>query len=198
MLGKKGEIGLVQVMPPTAGHYPRYDPYDVYDNIAIGAVFLKKCLITFSGNRAAAVGAYNCGPNRMRQYIEEGRPLPLSTLNYIVKCGYSIKEIPYVDNGRGPGKKTTESVGTVREHRRDGPEGRHRTNSITSNGKRSKRGKRRNGEKAGIYSGSDVSSTGLVGSLLDDTIVKPSHLASDNLDSSAITSNTPLTTLKPL
>jgi len=81
-----GAMGLMQVMPGTYNEL-RYahglggDPYDPHDNIMAGTAYIREMydLYGFPG----FLGAYNAGPERYRQYVEEGRPLPRETQRYM-------------------------------------------------------------------------------------------------------------------
>ena len=65
-----GAFGLTQIMPGTAGDlgiYPAY--YDSpYIQVEGGARYLSQMLAMFDGNVVFALGAYNAGPGRIREY----------------------------------------------------------------------------------------------------------------------------------
>lgn len=79
-LSPKGAIGLAQLMPGTARSLGVSDPWNVVQNLRGGARYLRRQLDEF-GRYDLALGAYNAGPGRIRQY---GRVPPFrETLAYV-------------------------------------------------------------------------------------------------------------------
>jgi len=78
-----GARGLAQFMPETARQYG----VDVRnpDSSIKGMANYMKDLTTQFGDPILAAGAYNAGPGRMREYLENGRPLPAETVNHMRK-----------------------------------------------------------------------------------------------------------------
>jgi hypothetical protein len=79
---------LMQIMPDTwADLRIRYrlgrDPFDPRDNILGGTAYLREMYDRFGS--PGFLAAYNAGPERYRQHVEDGRPLPRETRNYIAK-----------------------------------------------------------------------------------------------------------------
>lgn len=79
-LSPAGARGLMQLMPDTAAQVSRDiglsdpGPYDVLDpelNIRLGSTYLRDKLTRYGGNRLAATAAYNAGPSRVDQWLEE-------------------------------------------------------------------------------------------------------------------------------
>ena len=71
-----GAEGLMQVMPATArtlagGNANLLDPAS---NVRIGSEYLQRLQGQFPGNAAAAIAAYNAGPNRVRAWLAAGDP----------------------------------------------------------------------------------------------------------------------------
>ncbi|KMS60574.1 lytic transglycosylase [Sphingobium baderi LL03] len=84
-----GAMGLMQIMPGTwanlrARHGLGRDPYNVRDNIMVGAAYLRAMHDRY-GNATAMLAAYNAGPGRYDEYLSRGRPLPTETLAYLEK-----------------------------------------------------------------------------------------------------------------
>lgn len=81
-----GAMGLMQVMPGTYDEL-RYahglgpDAYEPRDNILAGAAYIREMYDLYG--YPGFLGAYNAGPERYRQYVEEGRPLPRETERYM-------------------------------------------------------------------------------------------------------------------
>jgi hypothetical protein len=87
-VSSEGAMGLMQIMPDTwADLRIRYrlgrDPFDPRDNILGGTAYLREMYDRFGS--PGFVAAYNAGPERYRQHVEDGRPLPRETRNYIAK-----------------------------------------------------------------------------------------------------------------
>jgi soluble lytic murein transglycosylase len=75
-----GALGMMQVMPATARHVARtlrlhFDKRrlttDQHYNVTIGRAYLDGLLGDFSGSYVLAIGAYNAGPSRVRQWIRD-------------------------------------------------------------------------------------------------------------------------------
>ncbi|MBA3533351.1 MAG: transglycosylase SLT domain-containing protein, partial [Ardenticatenales bacterium] len=80
-VGRDGDMGLMQIMPPTweqiAPQVGVSDPYDPYSNALAGAAFLRY-LIDYSQAQGQtelywALLAYNWGPTNMQQHVRAGR-----------------------------------------------------------------------------------------------------------------------------
>ena len=89
VIGDDGELGLMQLLPATYKQkkYRHLNPSNSFENISIGIYVLQNCVNSFPDDLAAAVGAYNCGPRRMRHCLEGIRRLPKRTRLYIKKFG---------------------------------------------------------------------------------------------------------------
>jgi hypothetical protein len=78
-----GARGLAQFMPETARQYG-VDVRNPDSSIKGMANYMMDLTQQF-GDPIIAAGAYNAGPGRMREYLENGRPLPAETVNHMRK-----------------------------------------------------------------------------------------------------------------
>lgn len=76
----KGAIGMMQLMPATAGDLG-VDPRDPAQNARGGAAYLRQMLAMFDNNVELAVAAYNAGPNAVRKH--NGVPPYAETRAYV-------------------------------------------------------------------------------------------------------------------
>lgn len=81
-----GAMGLMQLMPQTyADMRSRYglrsDPYEPHDNIMAGTGYIS--ILARKYGAPAFLAAYNAGPQRLEDYLYEGRQLPNETVNYV-------------------------------------------------------------------------------------------------------------------
>ena len=76
----KGAIGMMQLMPATAGDLG-VDPRDPAQNARGGAAYLRQMLAMFDNNVELAVAAYNAGPAAVRKH--KGVPPYAETRAYV-------------------------------------------------------------------------------------------------------------------
>jgi soluble lytic murein transglycosylase len=78
-VSKSGARGLMQLMPGTASHIAksRQLPYsadrlltDSGYNLTLGRAYLEELLDRFSGSYVLSIAAYNAGPARVRQWVD--------------------------------------------------------------------------------------------------------------------------------
>lgn len=82
VLSPKGAIGLMQLMPATAGKLG-VDPSIARQNALGGATFLRELLLKYKGDSVLTLAAYNAGPAAVTRY--KGVPPYLETRRYILK-----------------------------------------------------------------------------------------------------------------
>lgn len=88
-----GAMGLMQVMPGTWSYLTgRYNlgrnPHDPAMNIMAGTAYIREMYEEFGS--PGFLYAYNAGPGRYRQFLEEGRTLPDETIRYVAMIGPRI------------------------------------------------------------------------------------------------------------
>lgn len=120
-----GARGLMQLMPATARYTARreglaYDPTQLVDpayNLTLGSSYLGELIDQFGGSYVLAVAAYNAGPSRSRQWIEDwGDPrsaevdvvdwvelIPFAeTRNYVMRVMENLQVYRHRMNGGEP------------------------------------------------------------------------------------------------
>jgi soluble lytic murein transglycosylase-like protein len=103
----RGAIGLMQLMPATAGQMYVEDPVDPAQNILGGTRYLRHLANEFAGDMMLVIAAYNAGPDAVRKY--RGVPPYEETRQYVKKVlGY------YAELKRTGAKTTPASVGGSR------------------------------------------------------------------------------------
>jgi hypothetical protein len=85
-LSAQGAMGLMQIMPMTWTELRlRYglgaDPYYPRDNITAGAAYLREMHDRYG--EPGFLAAYNAGPDRYKEHVATGRPLPAETVSYM-------------------------------------------------------------------------------------------------------------------
>ncbi len=81
-----GAMGLMQLMPATyADLETQYglgsDPFEPHDNIMAGTAYISQMYQKYGA--PAFLAAYNAGPQRLDDYLSQGRPLPNETVDYV-------------------------------------------------------------------------------------------------------------------
>ena len=93
-----GAMGLMQVMPETYDDIRyRYglgeDAYEPHDNIQAGAAYMREMYDIYGS--PGFLAAYNAGPRRLDDYLDNIRPLPEETRRYVAEIGpYVIHSYP--------------------------------------------------------------------------------------------------------
>ena len=78
----KGALGLMQLMPETAGELGVDDPFDAAQNVEGGAQYLRQLMDRFHDDLTLALAAYNAGPTRVSAN-PPAVPLIPETQNYV-------------------------------------------------------------------------------------------------------------------
>ncbi len=82
-VSSKGALGLMQLMPGTAGEMYVQDPVDPRQNISGGTRYLRQLANQFGGDMMLVLAAYNAGPEAVRKY--HGVPPFDETRQYVRK-----------------------------------------------------------------------------------------------------------------
>jgi len=67
-ISHKGAVGLMQLMPETAGQMFVEDPVDPAQNIMGGTRYLRQLANEFAGDMVLVLAAYNAGPDAVRKH----------------------------------------------------------------------------------------------------------------------------------
>ena len=99
-VSRKGAQGIAQFMPETAIEKGLANPFDPMQALPASARFLRELHLQF-GNLGFVAAAYNAGPRRVIDWLENRATLPRETRDYVVRVtGLSVdtwRNIP-VDN----------------------------------------------------------------------------------------------------
>ncbi|HUI12446.1 MAG TPA: lytic transglycosylase domain-containing protein [Xanthobacteraceae bacterium] len=91
-VSRKGAEGIAQFMPATADYRGLVDPFDPLEALKNSASYLHDLQQKF-GNLGLAAAAYNAGPGRVSAYLDNHRPLPGETRNYVaIITGWTVDE----------------------------------------------------------------------------------------------------------
>lgn len=82
-ISKRGAVGLMQIMPATAGDLGVEDLFNPVHNVNAGVRYFKRLLNQFNGDLRLALAAYNAGSRKVKKY--QGIPPFKSTQCYIQK-----------------------------------------------------------------------------------------------------------------
>ncbi len=82
-ISHKGAVGLMQLMPDTAGQMFVEDPVDPAQNIMGGTRYLRQLANEFAGDMVLVLAAYNAGPDAVRKH--KGVPPYDETRLYVKK-----------------------------------------------------------------------------------------------------------------
>lgn len=107
-ISRRGAVGLMQLMPPTAAKLEVANIHDPLQNIQGGAKQLRHLLNLYHGNLRLALAAYNAGVHRVKDDVPRIR----ETMVYIQKVLASYQtyqdhySVPIENNGKSAAKAT--------------------------------------------------------------------------------------------
>jgi hypothetical protein len=91
VVSKKGAVGIAQFMPKVAVESGLADPFDPMQAIPASARFLQRLWLQF-GNLGFVAAAYNAGPRRVIEWLENRGSLPRETHGYVMRVtGLSVE-----------------------------------------------------------------------------------------------------------
>lgn len=82
-VSRVGAKGLMQIMPKNMKELNIKDPFNPYENIMGGALYLRNMLTRFDGQLVLALAAYNAGPTVVERYNDV--PPYHETRNFVEK-----------------------------------------------------------------------------------------------------------------
>ena len=94
IVSRAGAVGLMQILPRTyqaiaAEHKLGANPFDARDNIMAGAAYQRQLQQKYG--YPAMFAAYNAGPGRLQDHLENGVRLPAETRAYVGSIAKSLK-----------------------------------------------------------------------------------------------------------
>jgi soluble lytic murein transglycosylase-like protein len=103
----RGAVGLMQLMPETAGQMYVEDPVDPAQNIMGGTRYLRQLANEFGGDMMLVLAAYNAGPDAVRKYkgvppYDETRQYVKKVLDYYYQLKRASKRTQVADSAQGP------------------------------------------------------------------------------------------------
>jgi soluble lytic murein transglycosylase-like protein len=99
-LSHKGAVGLMQLMPSTAGRMYVQDPVDPRQNIQGGTRYLRTLANQYNGDLMLMLAAYNAGPEAVRKF--GGVPPYSETREYVRKVVAKYNQYKLESARRGP------------------------------------------------------------------------------------------------
>ena len=97
-VSRSGAMGIMQIMPTTAGELGLEHPFDAYENIMAGAKYIAQKLKQYNGNVDKALAAYNAGSSVVDMY--DGVPPYGETQSYVKNIKAIMKRganVPYAN-----------------------------------------------------------------------------------------------------
>ena len=103
----RGAVGLMQLMPETAGQMYVEDPVDPAQNIMGGTRYLRQLANDFGGDMVLVLAAYNAGPDAVRKYkgvppFDETRQYVKKVLDRYYQLKRAAKRTQVADSAAGP------------------------------------------------------------------------------------------------
>ena len=105
----RGAVGLMQLMPETAGQMYVEDRVDPAQNIMGGTRYLRQLANEFGGDMMLVLAAYNAGPDAVRKYkgippYDETRQYVKKVLAYYYRLKRTANQTQVADSAQGPAR----------------------------------------------------------------------------------------------
>ena len=106
-ISHKGAVGLMQLMPETAGQMYVEDPVDPAQNIMGGTRYLRQLANEFAGDMVLVLAAYNAGPDAVRKHkgvppYDETRLYVKKVLAYYYQLKRAARRTQVADSAPAP------------------------------------------------------------------------------------------------
>jgi soluble lytic murein transglycosylase-like protein len=106
-ISHRGAVGLMQLMPETAGQMYVEDPVDPAQNIMGGTRYLRQLANEFGGDMMLVLAAYNAGPDAVRKYkgippYDETRQYVKKVLAHYYRFKRAARQTQVADSAPGP------------------------------------------------------------------------------------------------
>jgi len=114
-ISHKGAVGLMQLMPDTAGQMYVEDPVDPAQNILGGTRYLRQLANEFAGDMVLVLAAYNAGPDAVRKYkgvppFEETRVYVRKVLDHYYQLKRAAKRTQVAESAAPPARAAAQGA----------------------------------------------------------------------------------------
>lgn len=112
-ISRRGAVGLMQLMPPTAARLQVANIHDPLQNIQGGAKHLRHLLNFYNGNLRLALAAYNAGAHRVKRDVPRIRETKVYIQNVLAYYQtYHRHHEVSIEQNKNSGLKATKQIQT--------------------------------------------------------------------------------------